>query len=94
MSQLYACKNYDNASSNNEVIATTSSAFLKFSKKILNQRWPLSAIDMFDAIHFNIEATLDITDSDKLSKHSSYFLQRRIYRVQRWKSHYYTSGVP
>ena len=39
-------KNYDNAaSSNNEVIATTSSVFLKFSQKILNQRWPLSPTD-------------------------------------------------
>ena len=38
-------KNYDNASSNNEVIESTSSAFLKFSKKNLNQRWPLSATD-------------------------------------------------
>ena len=36
-------KNYDKVSSNNEVIAKTSSAFLKFSKHFLNQRWPLSA---------------------------------------------------
>ena len=36
-------KNYDNMSSNNEVIAKTSSAFLKFSKHFLNQEWTLSA---------------------------------------------------
>ena len=36
-------KNYDNVSSNNEIIAKNSSAFLKFSKRFLNQRWPLSA---------------------------------------------------
>ena len=34
-------KNYGNVSSNNEVIAKTSSAFLKSSKNFLNQRWPL-----------------------------------------------------
>ena len=28
---------------------------------------------MFDAYHFHTEATLDTTDSVKLSKHSSYF---------------------
>ena len=38
-------KNYDNASSNDEVMATISSAFLKFSKKFLNQIWTLSATD-------------------------------------------------
>ena len=27
---------------------------------------------MFDANHFHVEATLETTDSDKLSKHSSY----------------------
>ena len=32
---------------------------------------------MFDANHFHIEATLDITDSDKLSKHSSYFFTKK-----------------
>ena len=35
-------KNYDNVSSNSEVIAKTSSAFLKFSKHFLDKRWPLS----------------------------------------------------
>ena len=77
-------ENYYKASSNNEVIAKTSSAFLKFSKNFLNQRWPLSAADYVDANRFHIEATLDTTDSDKLSKHSSFFffLQRRIYTVQ------------
>ena len=63
---------------------TLAVRFLNFAKKILNQRWPLSATDMFDANYFHIEATLDITDSDKLSKHSSYFLQRRIYAVKSW----------
>ena len=38
-------KHYDNVSSNNEAIAKTSSAFLKFGKHFLNQRWPLSAAD-------------------------------------------------
>ena len=32
---------------------------------------------MFDANHFHIEATLDIADSDKLSKHSSYFFTKK-----------------
>ena len=32
---------------------------------------------MFDANHFHIEATLDITDSDKLSNHSSYFFTKK-----------------
>ena len=77
-------KNYGNASSNNGVMATTSSAFLKFSKKILIKDGRCPPQIMFDANHFHIEATLDITDSDKLSKHSSYFLQRRIYTGQRW----------
>ena len=31
---------------------------------------------MFDANHLHIEASLDITDSDKLSKHSSYFFTK------------------
>ena len=62
-------KNYDNVSSNNEVIAKTSSAFLKFSKKKKDGRSPPQF--MFDANHFHIEATLETTDSDKLSKQSS-----------------------
>ena len=33
---------------------------------------------LFDANHFHIEATLDTTDSDNLSKHFSYFLQRKM----------------
>ena len=61
-------KDYDNVSLNNEVIAKTSSAFFKLSKHFLNQRWPQF---MFDAIQFHIKATLDTSDSDKLSKHSS-----------------------
>ena len=36
-------KKYDNASSQNEVIANNISAFRKSSEKFLNQRWPLSA---------------------------------------------------
>ena len=61
-------KNYGNVSSNNEVIAKTSSAFLKFSKR---KDGHFSPQFMFDANHFHIEATLGTTDSDKLSKQSS-----------------------
>ena len=63
-------KNYDNVSSNNEVIAKTSIAFLKFSKRFLKDgRSPPQFL--FDANHFHIEALLDTTDSDKFSKHFS-----------------------
>ena len=47
---------------------------------------------MFDANHFHIEATLDITDSDKLSKHSSYFYKKG-YIQSKGGSHIIT-GVP
>ena len=36
-------KNYDNASSQNEVIAKNISPFHKSSEQFLNERWPLSA---------------------------------------------------
>ena len=36
-------KPYNNVSSNYDVIAKTSSAFLKFGKIFLNKRWPFSA---------------------------------------------------
>ena len=44
---------------------------------------------MFDANHFQIEATLDTTDSDKLSK---LILQRRI--IQSKVDSHITTGVP
>ena len=47
---------------------------------------------MFDANHFHIEATLDIADSDKLSKHSSYFYKEG-YIQSKGGSHIIT-GVP
>ena len=58
--------------------------FLNLAKNFLIKDGRCPPQIMFDANHFHIEATLDITDSDKLSKHSSYFLQRRIYTGQRW----------
>ena len=60
-------KNYDNVSTNNEVIVKTSSVLLKFSKHY--GRSPPQFL--FDANHFHIEATLDTTDFDNLSKHFS-----------------------
>ena len=39
---------------------------------------------MFDAYQYHKETNFDTTDSVKLSKHSSLFLQRRIYTVQSW----------
>ena len=68
MSQLNAYKNYDNASSQNEVIATNISTYRK-SIKIEDGRCPPQF--MFDAYHFHIETTFDTTDYVKLSKHSS-----------------------
>ena len=48
---LMLTKKYDNASSQNEVIAMTISTFFKSSKKIRNQRWPQSPAVLFDANH-------------------------------------------
>ena len=47
---------------------------------------------MFDANHFHTEATLEAADSDKLSKHSSYFLQEG-YIQSKVGSHIMT-GIP
>ena len=74
-------KNYDNVSSHD---------FKSYPKRISarsvnlakNGRCPLQF--MFDAYHFHIETTFDTTDSVKLSKHSSLFLQGMICTVQRW----------
>ena len=47
---------------------------------------------MFDANHFHIEATLETTDADKLSKPSSYFYKGG-YIQSKVGSHIIT-GVP
>ena len=47
---------------------------------------------MFDANHFHIEATLDIADSDKLSKHSSYFYKEGY--IQSKDGSHIITGVP
>ena len=57
-------KNYDNATSQNEVIAKNISPFRKSSENFLNGRCPPQF--MFDAYHFHIETTFDTTDSVKL----------------------------
>ena len=64
-------KNYDNASSQNEVIAKNISAFRKSSEKVLNKDGRCPPQFMFDSYHFHIEITFDTIDSVKLSKHSS-----------------------
>ena len=64
-------KNYNNASSQKEVIAKNISAFRKSSEKIRNQTWLLSAAVYVDAYHFHIGTTFDTTDYVKLSNISS-----------------------
>ena len=77
----------------------TSSTFLNFSKHFLNQRLPGRSPPqftcMFHANHFHIEATLETTDSDKLSKHSStfYHFNKEGYIQSKVGSHIIT-GVP
>ena len=48
---------------------------------------------MFDAYHFHKEATFDTKDSDKVSKQTSYFLQKKGYIQPNVGSHIIT-GVP
>ena len=76
-------KNYDNASSQNEYISQRISArSVNLAENFLIKDGRCPPQFMVDAYHFHIETTFDTTDSVKLSKHSSSFLQRRIYTVQ------------
>ena len=65
-------KTYDNVISQNGVIATNISAFLKSCKRFLNLRRPLSAAVYVDANHFHKAATFDTADFDfdNVSEHS------------------------
>ena len=62
-------KTYGNVCSNNEVILAVR--FLNLANIFCIKDGHSPSQFMFDANHFYIEATLETTDSDKLSKHSS-----------------------
>ena len=85
-------KNYDNLSSNNEVIAKTSSTFLNFSKHFLNQRLVALRRSLLVCFMLTIFTSLETTDSENCQNILHHF-NKEGYIQSRVGSHIIT-GVP
>ena len=79
-------KNYDNASSQNEVIAKNISVFRKSREKKYESKMAAvrRSLCLMLTIFTKKQPLFDTTDTVKSSKHSSQFLQRWIYTIQSW----------
>ena len=80
--QLFTQKKEHNQTSWKEFIAKNINGVLKLEIEILYPRWPLASTAIAGYSSFHVEATLDITDFEKLNNSVKTFLECRKLLVQ------------